>query len=241
MNDYSYDPVRHAAEHDRFSMDDAAYVLGALEPDDRRAYEDHLAGCPLCQAQVAELRGTPALLDAADPESWATDSLPPSLLPRLLWQVGIQRRRRRLRIATVTAVAACLITLLAVLGVQTLRHEDQPRPLALQPLNSAVAAVKASVTLTPNAHGTTLRVVCGRYPGASDPVYPSPGASGGAEASPGAYRLVVVNRAGLQQSPTSWGPGRDIDVITSTNWPLKAISRIEIVDDEGQPILRVAL
>ncbi|WP_026075456.1 zf-HC2 domain-containing protein, partial [Cellulomonas massiliensis] len=47
---------------------DAAYVLGALDPDERRAFEQHLQGCPACTAAVAELAGLPGMLRAVAPE-----------------------------------------------------------------------------------------------------------------------------------------------------------------------------
>ena len=43
------------------------YVLGALEPAERADFEEHLAGCERCQAEVAELRGLPELLEQAAP------------------------------------------------------------------------------------------------------------------------------------------------------------------------------
>ena len=47
---------------DPFREWDAAYVLGALDPADRRAFEDHLRTCDACRAAVAELAGMPGLL-----------------------------------------------------------------------------------------------------------------------------------------------------------------------------------
>jgi hypothetical protein len=47
---------------DQYAEWDAAYVLGALSPSDRRAYERHLAECAACRAAVAELAGMPGLL-----------------------------------------------------------------------------------------------------------------------------------------------------------------------------------
>ncbi|MCZ2263463.1 anti-sigma factor family protein, partial [Isoptericola sp. QY 916] len=47
---------------------DAAYVLGALSPADRRDYEEHLAGCDACRAAVAELAGLPGLLASVPAE-----------------------------------------------------------------------------------------------------------------------------------------------------------------------------
>ena len=41
-------------EVDRFRDWDAAYVLGALDADDRRVFERHLRTCSECAAAVAE-------------------------------------------------------------------------------------------------------------------------------------------------------------------------------------------
>jgi len=42
--------------------DVGAYSMGLLEEQDRREFEDHLAGCPACAAEVAELSPMAALL-----------------------------------------------------------------------------------------------------------------------------------------------------------------------------------
>lgn len=52
---------------DRYAEWDAAYVLGALGPSDRRAYERHLAECDACRSAVAELAGMPGLLSTLSP------------------------------------------------------------------------------------------------------------------------------------------------------------------------------
>jgi anti-sigma factor RsiW len=54
------------------------YVLGALEPAERADFEEHLAGCERCQAEVAELRGLPELLEQAAPPT----EVPPWLRER---------------------------------------------------------------------------------------------------------------------------------------------------------------
>ena len=38
----------------RCGEDAAAYVLGALEPDEAQAFRAHLAQCAACQKEVAE-------------------------------------------------------------------------------------------------------------------------------------------------------------------------------------------
>ena len=74
---------------DEFATWDAAYVLGALAPADRRRFEHHLDDCAHCRESVAELAGVPGMLalvprDTAlamlddEPE---TDPAPADLLP----------------------------------------------------------------------------------------------------------------------------------------------------------------
>jgi anti-sigma factor RsiW len=45
-----------AADHDRWSESVGAWVLGALPEDERSAFEAHLASCPVCRDEEAELR-----------------------------------------------------------------------------------------------------------------------------------------------------------------------------------------
>jgi len=63
------------APSDKFAQWDAAYVLGALSPADRREYEEHLASCPACQAAVSELAGIPGLLGQVSPADAAMLSM----------------------------------------------------------------------------------------------------------------------------------------------------------------------
>ncbi|GGM39010.1 anti-sigma factor family protein [Dactylosporangium sucinum] len=46
--------------------DSGVYVLGALSPPEREAYERHLADCAECRAEVAEFADLPALLGRLD-------------------------------------------------------------------------------------------------------------------------------------------------------------------------------
>ena len=71
------DPAVNAGA-DRFSTWDAAYVLGSLSPAERREFEEHLAGCPACQAAVSELAGMPGLLAQVPPEDAALLAVAPA-------------------------------------------------------------------------------------------------------------------------------------------------------------------
>jgi anti-sigma-K factor RskA len=53
-------------DHARFAEWDAAYVLGALSPAERREFEDHLDDCEKCRAAVSELSALPGLLGRID-------------------------------------------------------------------------------------------------------------------------------------------------------------------------------
>src|ERR1022692_180632 len=72
---------------DPYARLDAAYLLGALDADERLAYEAHLAICRRCRASLAEISAIPPLLAgldesvfAAPPEAAAT-GVPDTLLP----------------------------------------------------------------------------------------------------------------------------------------------------------------
>jgi anti-sigma factor RsiW len=57
---------------DPYARLDAAYLLGALDADERLAYEAHLAICQRCQAGLAEISAVtppngPAILAVAVP------------------------------------------------------------------------------------------------------------------------------------------------------------------------------
>lgn len=56
-------------DHEFFREWDAAYILGALTAEDRRAFEGHLETCEQCRAAVGELAPMPGLLARIRPQS----------------------------------------------------------------------------------------------------------------------------------------------------------------------------
>ena len=75
-------------EHDAYNELTAAYALDALEEDETRAYEEHLAGCEICQTNLAELSGTMVQLAFAAPPV----DPPPELRGRILEAARAERQ-----------------------------------------------------------------------------------------------------------------------------------------------------
>lgn len=105
------------------AIDAGAYVLGALPPAERAAYERHLANCPSCREEVAQLAGLPGLLARLDPGTAGSigqskSAAPPALLDTMLLRAGAERvrarRHHRWRPAVAVLAAICLA---AVVGL----------------------------------------------------------------------------------------------------------------------------
>jgi anti-sigma-K factor RskA len=69
----------NANGHQRYEEELAAYMLGALEPGEERAFAEHLAGCDHCQARERWLRASVDVL----PSAVEQHEPPPALRERL--------------------------------------------------------------------------------------------------------------------------------------------------------------
>ena len=74
-------------EHDTYNELTAAYALDALDDDETKAYEEHLAGCAICQDNLAALSGTMVQLAFAAPPV----DPPPALRERILEAARAER------------------------------------------------------------------------------------------------------------------------------------------------------
>jgi anti-sigma-K factor RskA len=106
--------------------DAAAYVLGALEPDELKAFQEHLEQCAVCRDEVEAFGGVVQALPMAAPQL-----PPPRRLRRRLMRAireepkakGTRRRRRSLawsspRVVVAAVVAAAVVTLAVVAGIE---------------------------------------------------------------------------------------------------------------------------
>jgi anti-sigma-K factor RskA len=134
-------------------LDLGAYLLGALDDDERAAVEEHLTVCEECRADAAELEATAALLARAA----APAALPADLEERTLRAVreaaGVTeaeprpRKRRRAwpRLALAGGLAVALAA--AVFAGTRLDGEDAPGSLELRATLSSPAGQTATATV----------------------------------------------------------------------------------------------
>jgi anti-sigma factor RsiW len=211
---------------DPFSENDAAYVMGALTDEDRRAFEAHLVGCPDCTRSVAELSGMPAMLDKVslarlvEPE--ATPEPPPDLLlPRLIAATRKQRRKESIRLVASGAVAASLIAVAIAFGVSQTGSAPPPAGPSVAMTAVQPAAVTATLQVTQVAWGSKVSVDC-RW------VTTPPGTDPNVRKT---YRLVAMPRGGgPPQTVAQWSvlPGEDAKVVGATDLPASGIATIEL-------------
>ncbi|TDB78688.1 anti-sigma factor [Micromonospora sp. KC721] len=104
-------------------MDVAAYALGVLDPQDTERFEEHLATCWACAAELETMVPVVGLLSDIDGETMmamehtATD---PALLDRTLVAVRTHRRRARMRQVLSMAAAVVAVGALSGIGVSVL-------------------------------------------------------------------------------------------------------------------------
>lgn len=122
---------------------DAAYVLGALNPNDQRTYENYLATNPERNAEFGELAGMPDILDVLSPEeALALTDLaggPPTGDRRdnvtSFSTASAKRQRRSGRaIAVVVAAAAALAIVGGVVGATVFPRTTSVQTVAMSPM-----------------------------------------------------------------------------------------------------------
>jgi anti-sigma-K factor RskA len=153
----------------------ASYVLGALAPAERKAFEQHLEGCATCRAEVADLEALPPLLDQAAPPI----QVPVGLRDRTFAAVeqAAERVRRRRQLLRVVAGAVAVVALVAVFvgGVvlsQVGPFADRGRVVAFALTATDGGSARASATVREVPDGLDIEMeVTGLAPNPPGSVY----------------------------------------------------------------------
>jgi hypothetical protein len=247
---------------DFYSEWDAAYVLGALDPGQRREYEEHLATCAACQSAVAELAGTPGLLAQVPPGEVlamdhpgmeALDEPSVSLMPPLPAEPDARRvesPRRRWRVPAAAAAAALVLGGLVGYAAHSAGQGETPtatttvtRVPTAAPGRLAFTAVEpasmtAVVDVVPQGSGTLLRVECQYAVGTEKPGEP------GYQGAWADYSIWVVGKSGQSMQIKEWTARPDKVMHPSGVSPLP-VSQIKSVEirrvDTGDTVMRATL
>jgi Putative zinc-finger len=222
--------------------EDAAYVLGALSPEDRVAFERHLPTCADCARSVRELAGIPGLLARLPVEILDPDRHPPpvpdTLLPGLVRRVRRTQRRRTWVTAGLAGVAAAATV--AAIGFAAVGDDDSPPsaaptstapstapPEPLRPVGDE--PISGWVSLTQVGWGTRLDLTCSYADESGD--YADPSWS--------TYTMVVHTADGGEEQVASWKalPGKTMHLSGATAADRDDILSIEVLTAAGEQVL----
>lgn len=148
-------------EHERYQLMLGAYVLGALDPADRSAVDEHAAHCAACSRELAEFAVVPGLLSRAPDQGVEPrpDTTPSVALSGALRSLSAARRStRRLVTAAVAGVAACALAAGVGIGVATSPGAEQVAAQRVVTLSADSGRVGGSAELAPRPWGTELRL-----------------------------------------------------------------------------------
>jgi hypothetical protein len=210
---------------DSYARLDAAYLLGALDADERLVYEAHLATCRRCRVSLADISVIPPLLAGLDESAFATPidavptPVPDTLLPRLLQAAARERaRRRRLTTGLGVLAVACAIALIVILVPAT----SSPKPASWAMTALVATPVDATIALQARPWGTEIDLTCWYLPGAAEP-------------SSERYELVAHSADGTTYDLGSWSlaPGRRVTFTSATALSEAQIKDLQITQPDG--------
>lgn len=172
-------------DHQMFREWPAAYVLGALDAEERRDFESHLSECRECADEVASFAPIPGLLARVDT---AEQPSAPARIAELAVErvrsdwTGVVRSRSRWRIAAAVAIVAMLAVL-----VPAVTGEEPAAPAAVFDLEAGAQAT-GQIAMDTRFWGTALEFELQELP------------------THDRYEAWVVSSTGEWQQVAAWGP-----------------------------------
>jgi anti-sigma factor RsiW len=203
-----------------------AYVLGGLEPAERRVVDAHVAECGRCRDELARFSVMPGVLDRLSAEEVLEDpsSVPALVRPQLAAglaaaEQGLRRQVRRWRVATAAASLATIAAVAALVVTDSAPTETVRVEVA--PVAADAAQVEGTVAAFAWEWGTTVEVDISRLPARDS------------------YTIWIVDVDDEWVAAGTWGPTRDGSALvrSATAVPTTRVARVEVHDDRGGSLL----
>ncbi|MDX1658229.1 MAG: zf-HC2 domain-containing protein [Nitriliruptorales bacterium] len=216
------DPTDHGSEDRHVKTELGAYVLGGLEPAERRAVDAHIEHCASCRDELSRLSALPPLLDRLTVEEATADytEVRQGLAATVAEASELERRRlhRQLRVwRTVAAVAAAIALIVGLVAWQP--WEDPPDRLVVQvvPVTELAGGVDGTVAAYAWEWGTTVELRVSDLP---------PAAS---------YEIWAVSEDGRRERAGTWGPTEHRGALVRGASAIQRhdLARVEITDEGG--------
>lgn len=203
--------------------DDGAYVLGALSPAERAAYERHLATCSFCREAVSDMSALPDLLSRLDAKEFA------KLLDPTLTHPGTHENKTR-RVRVVSTAAAAVFVVLVAVGVFAFTTRDAapagppPGPAVAMTAINPASPITATLRLNSSTGGTRVDLTCSYSRTAARPY---------------TFRLIAYGPDEAKEQIGSWqaAPGAEFGMEAVTHFGPGALSRLELVQYDGKALL----
>ncbi|MCF6507164.1 zf-HC2 domain-containing protein [Blastococcus sp. MG754426] len=201
-------------------VDVGAYLLDALEPDERMGMAAHLRGCPVCSGALGELGGLPPLLAAVRPGDVHAEAPVPS-------EVSFQRLRRsavplrpaRLRHRRLLAGAvAAVVVVGGGIGAGVVLTSGPAEPATMQ---GSAGDLHAWATVAAEGNGSSISLTTEGLPRGTT------------------CWLVAVGRDGERHRTRSWTTGREGELSWTGTIALapEQLARLELVGGDGRTLV----
>ncbi|BCW08093.1 zf-HC2 domain-containing protein [Arthrobacter sp. NtRootA1] len=212
-----------------------AYLLGGLDSEEARTFEEHLAGCAACRRELEELESLPALLDAvpasdavaltATGTAGALAPLAPgreALPQKILVDLSARRKKSRRRWAGLVGAVAAACLALGFLAGPLLNQP--PKPDASYSVQ-AETGLQLTVGMVKKTWGTELEVE-----GKSMPLE-------------GTLYLWVKGRDGAEERTCGWTatPSGRIKITGATPVQLGGIAGVELRDEDEKTVASISV
>jgi Putative zinc-finger len=218
--------------------DVGAYSMGLLEERDRQAFEDHLAECPACAAELAELSPMAALFRGVEPVAAVAEEPAVAQVTELIQRrVRQQRQRRRWQVALGAAAGIVLIGGGVGVGIAAApQHNGTATPPAVaagqaRSATDPVTGVAGTVHLVAKAWGTQVTLDLSRVHG------------------PVECQLVAVSKAGERRVVMGWlvpapgdgVPGHPAHLVIQggTSIPRADLAQVDVDVVNGRTLLTI--